>query len=89
MRFESECEVCLDVNDVLCEMDEEEKGEMYEALCKEFSKGKFSYKEQVIDALRRMTPSEIKIALCDALYVPSYVDSNTLRNKLEDIITAK
>lgn len=89
MRFESECEVDLDVDDVLCKMNEKEKREMYEALCKEFSNGKFGYKEQVIDSLRHMTSSEIKIALCDALYVPSYVDSNSLRNKLEDIITAK
>ena len=39
--------------------------------------------------LEKMPPYELKQALCNALWVGSYQDDAKLREKLEDIITAK
>ena len=79
MYFEEDIE--LGVEDVLSEMSDDEKKEMYEALKVEME-GKPALE------FADMMPSEQKRFLCDALGVPSYYDNECLRQKLETIINA-
>ena len=79
MYFDEDAE--LSVEDVLSEMSEDEKVEMYECL-------KWELTGELTKDFSEMMPSEQKRFLCDALGVPSYHDNEGLRQNFEAIINA-
>ena len=78
MYFE---DIELSVEDVLSEMSNDEKVEMYKSL-------KVEVTGELAKDFSEMMPSDQKRFLCDALGVPSYCDNEGLRQKLESIINA-
>lgn len=88
MRFDTEAEVDLGVDDIISEMSDDEKKEMYDALSDEFAHSAFDESFDVARYLGNCKPFELKKLLCNALNVPSYYDEQALRNALEKIIKA-
>ena len=84
MEFEVTTNVYIDVDEVFDEMDDQDKEEMYDLLREYFDK---EPKARAL-SFQDMNAYDQKKFLCDALDVPSYHDSNALREKLETIINA-
>lgn len=80
-------EICLSVDEVIEEMDEDEKEEMYDALCEELNIQSPTRPTKIVDMLRPLSRYELKKVLCDSLYI-SYWDEENLRTELEKIIKA-
>ena len=74
-------EIDLDVEEIIEEMSESEKLEMFTTLKEDFE-------DEIREDFASLMPSEQKRFLCDALGVPSYYDNEGLRQKLEPIINA-
>lgn len=83
MEFTREQDVTidLDVEEIIDEMSEREKLQMFTTLKEDFE-------EEIQRDFENLMPSEQKRFLCDALGVPSYHDNEGLRQKLEPIINA-
>jgi hypothetical protein len=81
----------VDIDDIVDAMSDKEKRELYEVLADELSDKpaiEVDENNDIADYLRDMTPYELKKVLCNVLGIPSYVDTEALRAKLEPVITA-
>lgn len=88
MRFEATSEIDLTVDDIIDEMDRDEKEEMFDALCDDLNKQPAKQEVKIVDELRKCSPYQFKKVLCDTLYVSSYCNEVELRMVLEHIIKA-
>ena len=88
MRFEQEVDIDLDIDDIIAEMSNDEKVDMYNELAKELDHAEYDESFNAAGYLSHLSPFEIKKVLCNALGVPSYYEDELLRNALEQIIKA-
>ena len=88
MRFEQEVDIDLDIDDIIAEMSNDEKVDMYNELAKELDHAEYDESFNAAGYLSQLSPFEIKKVLCNALGVPSYHEDELLRNALEQIIKA-
>lgn len=93
-KFECTVEVNVTTEEFVEKLSNKEKLDLVDVLSKtakkegeEFSKNR--NKEFVIEYLRGLSLYDKKRVLASALYVPSYVDDDAMRQALEPIITAR
>lgn len=89
MYFEAEASIDLDVDDIIDEMTDSDKKEMFEKLADEFNNNQIDLVEDIVGELKILSPFELKKVLCNALYVDNYYNDEGLRRELEKIITAR